>query len=96
MAWVGRDLEDHRASTLLPHAGPPTSISSARQATQGRIQLGLEYLQGWGTHSLYGQLFQHLTILIVKNFPLISDLNLPSLNLKPFPLVLPLSTLSKS
>ena len=43
-----------------------------------------------------GSLFQHLTTLIVKNFSLISNLNLPSLNLKPFPLALLLPTLSKS
>ena len=66
------------------------------QAAQGPIQPGLEHLQGWGIHSLSGQLFQHLTTLIVKNFPLISKLKLPSFNLKPFPLVLLLSTLSKS
>jgi len=34
-----------------------------------------------------GNLFQHLTTLLVKNFPLISNLNFPSFNLKPFPLV---------
>ena len=66
------------------------------QAAQGPIQSDLEHLQGWGIHNLSGQLFQYLTNLFVKNFPLTSNLNLPSLNLKPFPLVLQLSTLSKS
>ena len=51
---------------------------------------------GRGIHSLSGQLFQHLTTPIVKNFPLPSNLNLPSFNFKPFPLVLLLSTLPKS
>jgi len=46
--------------------------------------------------SLSGQLFQHLTTLRVKNFPLTSNLNLPSFHLKPLPLVLLLSTLVKS
>ena len=55
------------------------------QAAQGSIQPGLEHLQGWGIHSLSGQLFQHLSTLIVKNFPLISNVNLPSFDLKPFP-----------
>jgi len=64
------------------------------QAAQGPIQPGLEHLQGWGLHNLYGQLFQHLITLLVKNFPLISNLNLPSFNLKPFPIVLLLPTLS--
>jgi len=47
---------------------PPYLI--ATQAAQGPIQPGLEHLQGWGMHSLSGQLFQHLTTLVVKIFPL--------------------------
>jgi len=62
------------------------------QAAQGPIQPGLEHLQGRRIHS---SPFQHLTTLLVKNFPLTSNRNLLSLNLKPFPLVLPLSTLAK-
>ena len=58
---------------------PPYPIPA--QAAQGPIQPGLEHLQGRGIHSLSGQLFQHLTTLIVKNFPLISNINLPSFNL---------------
>uniref|UniRef100_A0A8C2Y8F8 Ankyrin repeat and sterile alpha motif domain containing 1B n=1 Tax=Coturnix japonica TaxID=93934 RepID=A0A8C2Y8F8_COTJA len=50
---------------------------------------------GASTTSL-GSLFQDLTTLLVKNFPLTSNLNLPSFNLKPFPRVLLLSALSKS
>ena len=61
---------------------------TADQAAQGPIHAGLEHLRGWtGIHSLSGQLLQHLTTVIVKNFPLPSNLNLPSLNLKLFPLV---------
>ena len=41
-------------------------------------------------------LFQCLTIFIVKNYFLISDLNLPPFSLKPFPLVLSQQTLLKS
>ena len=66
------------------------------QAAQGPIQPILEHLQGQGIHNLSGQLFQHLATLIVNNFPLTSNLNLPSLNLNPFPLVLPLPSISKS
>jgi len=40
-----------------------------------------------------GSLGQHLTTVSLKNFPLTSNLNLPSLSLKPFPLVLSQSTL---
>ena len=64
---------------------------------QGTSNLALNTSRdGRGTHSLSGQLFQHLTTLRRKNFPLTSNLNLPSFNLKPFPLVLLSSTLSKS
>jgi len=97
MAWVGRDLKDHQPPTPCchrQHHHPPHLILD--QAGQGSIQPGLEHLQGRGRHSLSGQLLQHLTTLIVKNFPLISKLNLPSFNLKPFPLILLLSTLSQS
>ena len=38
---------------------PPHLILN--QAAQGPIQPGLEHLQGWGIHSLSGQLFQDLT-----------------------------------
>ena len=47
---------------------------------------------GASTASL-GNLFQCVTTLCVKNFLLISNLNLPCLSLKPFPLALPLSAL---
>ena len=50
---------------------------------------------GASTTSL-GNLFQCLTALTVKDFFLISNLNLPSLSLKAFPLVLSPQTLLKS
>ena len=78
----------HRQGHQPPHFIPA-------QAAQGPIQPGQEHLQEAFTTSL-GSLFQHLTTLLVKNFPLTSNLNLPSFNLKLFPLVLLLSTLSKS
>ena len=43
---------------------------------------------GRGIHSLSGRLFEHLTALRAKDFPLTSSLNLPSFTFKPFPLVL--------
>jgi len=61
------------------------------QAAQSHIQPGLECLQGWGIHSLLGQPVQCVTPLCVKNFLLISNLNLPCLSLRPFPPVLSLS-----
>uniref|UniRef100_A0A669QQB0 Ankyrin repeat domain 61 n=1 Tax=Phasianus colchicus TaxID=9054 RepID=A0A669QQB0_PHACC len=65
--------------TRLPTMGLPRTPSNLALNTSR---------DGQGIHSLSGQLFQHLTTLSVKNFPLMSNLNLPSLNLKPFPLVL--------
>jgi len=65
----------------------------AAQAAQSHIQPGLECLQGWGIHSLLGQPVQCVTTLWVKNFLLISNLNLSCLSLKPFPPVLSLFTL---
>jgi len=66
------------------------------QAAQSHIQPGLECLQGWGIHNLLGQPVQCVTTLCVKNFLPVSNLNLPCLSLKPFPLVLSLSTLVNS
>ena len=63
------------------------------QAAQSHIQPGLECLQGWGVHNLLGQPVPVCHHLCEKNFLLISDLNLPYLSLRPFPLVLSLSTL---
>jgi len=51
--------------------------------------------EGAATASL-GNLGQGLTTLMVKNFFLISHLNVPSFSLQPFPLVLSLHTLVKS
>ena len=97
MACVGRDLKDHEAPTPRHRQGhqPPHFIPA--QAAQGPIQPGLEHLQGWTGHpQLLWAAVQHLTTLIGKNFPLAPNLNFPSFNFKPFPLVLLLSTLSKS
>ena len=51
MAWVEKDHNDHRVSTPCYVQGrqPPD------QAAQSHIQPGLECLQGWGIHSLLGQ-----------------------------------------
>jgi len=51
--------------------------------------------EGAATASL-GNPGQGLTTLIAKNFFLVSNLNLPSFRLEPFPLVLSLHTLVKS
>ena len=56
----------------------------------------LESLQGWDINHITGNLFQCLTTLTVKDFFLISNLNLASLNLKAFPLALSPQTLLKN
>ena len=84
MAWVEKDHNDHPVPTPCCVQGR----QPAAQAAQSHIQPGLECLQGWGIHSLLGQPVQCVTTLWGKNFLLISNLNLPCLSLKPFPLVL--------
>jgi len=37
MAWVGRDLKDHQAPTLLPQAGLPTFITNPRPGCLGHL-----------------------------------------------------------
>ena len=59
--------------TRLPRATSSLALNASRD--------------GASTTSL-GNLFQRVTTLWVKNFFLISNLNLPCLSLKPFPLVL--------
>ena len=84
MAWVEKDHSDH----LVPTPCYVQGHQPADQAAQSHIQPGLECLHGWGIHSLLGQPVQCVTTLWVKNFLLISNLNLPCLSLKPFPLEL--------
>ena len=86
MAWVGKDHNAHPVPTPCYVQG----CQPAAQAAQSHLQPGLECLQGWGIHSLLGQPVQCVTTLWGKNFLLISNLNLPCLSLKPFPLVLSL------
>ena len=92
MAWVEKAHSAHPVPTPCYVQGR----QPADQAAQSHIQPGLECLQGWGIHSLLGQPVQCVTTLCVKNFLLISNLNLPPLSLKPLPLVLSLSILVNS
>ena len=84
MAWVAKEHSAHPVPTPCYVQGR----QPAAQAAQSHIQPGLECLQGWGIHSLLGQPVQCVTTLWEKNFLLISNLNLPCLSFKPFPLVL--------
>jgi len=88
MVWVGRHLKAHLVPTPCHEQGhlPPDQVA------QSSIQPGLEHCQGGGSHSFSGQPGPVFHPLMVKNFFLISNLNLPSFSLKPLPLVLSLHT----
>ena len=83
MAWVEKDHNDHPVPT-------PCYVQGCQRpdhAAQSHIQPGLECLQGWSIHNLLGQ-----PVPVRHHFLLISNLNLLCLSLKPFPVVLSLST----
>jgi len=92
MASVGGDLKAHTVPTPLLWAG----FLPSDQAARGPIQPDLEYLYGWGIHSLSGQPMPGPHYSLSKEFFLMFSLNLPSFSLKPFPLVLLLSDRVKS
>ena len=73
-----------------PWAGTPSTSPGCP------VQPGLEHFQGGAAAASLGNLGQCLTTLMVKNFFVISGLNLPSFSLKPLPLVLSLHALFKS
>jgi len=84
--WFGLE-----ATLKLIWLHPPAHMQGPLPPAQGApspIQPGLEPCQGGAATASLGDLGQGLTTLIVKNFFLTSDLNLPSLNLKPSALVL--------
>jgi len=91
MAWVEKEHNDHRVSTALLCAGSPTTRPGCPEP---RPALNVSR-DGASTTSL-GNLFQCVTTLCVKNFLLISNLDLPCLSFKPFSLDLSLSTLVNS
>jgi len=92
MAWVEKDHDDH----LVPTPCYVQGHQPADQAAQSHIQPGPECLQQQGIHSLLGQPVQCVTTLCMKNFLLISNLNLPCLSLKLSPLDLSLYILVNS
>jgi len=93
MAWVGRDLKDHPVPTFC-HRQNCQLLDHCIRLHRAPSNLALNTSRdGRGIHSLSEQPVQNLTTLIGKTFLLISNLNLPSFSLKPFFLVLSLSTL---
>ena len=92
MVRAGRDLKDY----LVPAPWHEQGHLPLDRVAQSSIQSGLEHFQGRASAASLGNLCQCFTTLMVKNFLLISNLNLPSFSLQPFPLVLSLHTLVKS
>jgi len=70
MAWVEKAHSAHPVPTPCYVQGRQPAALAARS----HIQPGLEYLQGWGIHSLLGQAVQCITTLLISN------LNLPYLS----------------
>jgi len=71
---------------------PPAMCSVANHQTRlprATSSLALNASRDGASTASLGNLFQCVTTLWVKNFLLISNLNLSCLSLKPFPLVLP-------
>ena len=91
VAQVGRDLKDHESPTPCHRQGHQPPHLPGFPEPHPAWPWTPPWMDGVPTTSL-DSMFQHLTTLTVKDFPLTSNLNLPSLNLKPFPLVLLLST----
>lgn len=88
MAQVARDLKDHQCNGQ--------GHLSLDQVSQSSIQPGLKEFQGWDIQTSLGNSIQCLTTPTVKNFFLIFSLNLLSISLKPFPLVVSLRGLVQS
>jgi len=84
MTWVARDPMDVQVPSTLPQAGLP----AARSRGPGPP------LQGQGIH-ISAQPVPAPHQSLSKKLPPISNLNLPSFNLKPLPLFLSLSTYVK-
>jgi len=93
MVWLGRDLMDH-VVPIPPAMGRDTFHPTRLIKVPFSLVLNTAK-EGASTASLRN-LCQCLTTLTVKNFFLLSYLNLPSFILKPLPLVLSLCALVTS
>ena len=87
--WLGlkETLEGHPVPNPHHKQGPPTPHwTTLLKAPSNTLNTSSDRAS---TGSL-GKLFQHLIMPRVKNFLLVSNLNVPSISLKPLPLVLSL------
>ena len=92
MAWVER-------TTMIIKFQPPCYVlghQTPDQAAQSHIQPGLECLQGWGIHNLLGQPAPVRHHPLGEKIPSNIQPKPPLSQLKPFHLVLSLSTLVNS
>jgi len=89
MAWVEKDHNGHWVST------PPAMCRVANHQTRlprATSSLTLNASKDGASPTSLGNLFQCVTTLWVEHFLLMSNLNFPCFSLKPFPLVLSLSS----
>jgi len=73
MVWIGRDLQDHLVPT------PPAmsrDVFDQTRLLRAPSNLGLNTARERAATASLGNLFQCFTTLMVKNFFLISNLNL--------------------
>ena len=77
MVWVGRDLQDHPVPTPLSWAGTPSTSPGCLRAPSN---LALSTAREGAATASLGNLC--LTTLLMKNFFLISNLNVPFFSLK--------------
>ena len=75
IVWVGRDLQRSLSPTPLQWMGTPTAQSGAQSHLPS---FTLDVSRDEASTGSLGNIVQCLTTLIVKNFFLISSLNLPS------------------
>ena len=95
MAWVGREPSDRQVLTPLPQAGPLTSRSGAGAGCPEPHSTWPWTPPGMGHPKPLWTACSN-TSPLSEELPPTSNLNLPSLSLKPFPHVLWLSTWVKS
>ena len=84
--WLG--LNDHQVQIPCHSSATILQIWYWTRLPRAPSNLALNTSRDGASTPSLGSLFQHLSTVSVKNFLLISRLDLPSLNLKPFPLVL--------
>jgi len=92
MVWVGSDFEDHLVLTSLPE----TDTFHQPRVLKAPSNLALNAAREGAATASLGNLGQGLLTFTVKNFFLISNLNLSSYSLKPSPPILSLHAPVKS